>query len=174
MEGTMPTPKVSLEELAGMMGMGKAPLAMLTITLPLPSKVLHPNARPHWAVKAKATKARRELAYVTARQALGRNRPPGWKLAEVQTTWYLARANDRDNLVGFMKATLDGIADAGVVDNDRNFIPLPPVQITGKAAGKRRELVIVITERIDFEQIAKDHAAAVVRTDKMLKKARPR
>ena len=42
---------------------------MLTVTLPWPARVLHPNARPHWRVKAKAAKAARATSYALALQA---------------------------------------------------------------------------------------------------------
>ena len=42
----------------------------ITITLPLPPKELSPNARPHWAVKARAIKSYRLLAALICRGEL--------------------------------------------------------------------------------------------------------
>ena len=108
---------------------------------------MHPNARKHWRAKMTPKKLQRELAFLSAKQSMEHlPRPPKWKLAEVQTTWYVARTNDQDNLLSWAKGTWDGIADAGVVDNDRGFVFLPPVQVTGTKE-KERRLVIVVTER---------------------------
>ena len=123
----------------------------ITITLPLPPRALHPNARKHWRAKMKPKKDQRLEAYWSARAVISEQVGPlqvlNWKLAEVQSTWYLARRNDADNLIAWLKATNDGLADAGIVDNDRGFIFMPPKQVTGKAAKGRREVVLTITKR---------------------------
>jgi crossover junction endodeoxyribonuclease RusA len=90
------------------------------IELPWPYRKLHPNSRPHWRDKAKATKAAREFAHWTAKQAklviapgtLVRVRP-----VFVPPTYH---ARDVDGLLASLKAYLDGIADATGI-NDRNF-----------------------------------------------------
>lgn len=54
----------------------------------------------------------------------GRN-PPMWTLTTVSMVGYFpSRCRwDHFNLIGAMKATLDGIADAGIVENDRWLRP---------------------------------------------------
>jgi crossover junction endodeoxyribonuclease RusA len=117
----------------------------ITIELSLPPKEVSPNSRSHWAVKSRARKLQREEAYLCAKAACAN--PPRWTLAEVESTFYVATMGDRDNRIGSLKATLDGLADAGIVDNDRAFIPLPPKQvIDGKRTGKRG-VVLRITKR---------------------------
>jgi len=123
------------------------PLTTLTITVPLPPRAMHPNARSHWRAKMAPKKLQRETAYLAALNATRHlERQPFWKMAEVQMTWYVARHNDSDNLLGWAKGTIDGIADAGVVDNDRGFVFMPPKQVTGTKENDRR-IEIVITER---------------------------
>lgn len=119
----------------------------LEVTLPLPPKALHPNARKHWRAKMKPKKQQRADAFWAAYAAIGMRNYPQWKLAEIQSTWYLARRNDQDNLIAWLKATADGLADAKVVGDDRGFIWLPPQQITGKAAKGERKVVLEIRER---------------------------
>lgn len=122
----------------------------IIITLPLPPKVLLPTARSHWRAKMRPKILQRQDACTAATAAIYSNRKGGcpmWKMAEVQATWYLCRHNDSDNLLAWLKSSLDGIADAGIVDNDRGFVHLPPVQITGRAANGERKVVLVITPR---------------------------
>src|SRR5688572_30571895 len=76
----------------------KQPQASIEITLPLPPKEMHPNARKHWRSKMKPKQRQRNDAYLAALAATqGRRQQPFWTLAEVHTTWYLARRNDQDN-----------------------------------------------------------------------------
>lgn len=122
------------------------PGTAVNIDLPLPPKEVHPNARCHWRPKAAATKRQRSAAAILARQATQfacYGFP--WKAATVQATFYLPRSRDRDGLNSWLKASLDGLQDAGVIANDSGLTPLPPVQVTGKAARGRRgvELRIV-------------------------------
>lgn len=105
---------------------------MLTITLPLPHQHLSPNARVHhMALSRHKKKARSDakIAAVAAMAELGWKDYPRWDSATVQCTFYFAsnRGRDKDNAAASMKAAMDGIADAGVVSNDKAFTPLPPV-----------------------------------------------
>jgi len=115
----------------------------LTITLRLPSPPLSPNWRGHWATKAKDVRLYRELANVMARQALGRQDPPRWKAATVQATFFFPdrRRRDKDNLLASLKAAFDGLADAGVVENDAGFTHLP-VGVT--VDGSKSRVVLTI------------------------------
>lgn len=100
-----------------------------TITVPWPDKILSPNARPHWAVKAKAVKLARRDGYFCALMPHVRSHIAvikGWEniTCEVQFFPPDARSRDRDGLMARLKATFDGIADAWGV-NDKKFIPVP-------------------------------------------------
>lgn len=99
----------------------------ITITLPIPDACLSPNARCHWAVKHREAKKVRANAKLRTLAALGRNAAPMWNRAEVRINWYgrTATSRDGDNGLARCKSVMDGIADAGIVTNDRNFIYFP-------------------------------------------------
>lgn len=132
------------------------------ITLPIPPLALRPNGRAHWAVKAKAAKIARKqgrngalIAYANVVAFFGMfnggcqvTGVPSMKLARVFPTVYTKdrRAKwDRDNLIASLKNYMDGIADAGVVANDRDFRWADPVFEIDKA-NPRVELVITSME----------------------------
>ena len=93
----------------------------VTVELSLPSRVLSPNARCHWSVKAKARSAQREEARWVARSAV-RLVKPLWASAHITVTPYYPdrRRRDTDNLLSALKAAIDGIVDEGILaDDDR-------------------------------------------------------
>ena len=98
----------------------------LCLRLALPNRVLSPNVRTHWSVKARSVKQHRFAGRVKAKQVMGRGFEP-WESADVKITFYHkeVRTRDKDNLLAQMKAYMDGIADAGVVANDSRFTYLP-------------------------------------------------
>jgi crossover junction endodeoxyribonuclease RusA len=103
----------------------------LTFYLPIPDKTLSPNARCHWAVKAKAVKAARAAAKIEACRVLGDSgRPaPRWAKAKYTARLYTLPANrvrDPDNFIASLKSYLDGIADAQIVAKDRDLWPERP------------------------------------------------
>lgn len=101
----------------------------LTLQLPIPDPVLSPNAREHWSIKAKATKAARGRAHLEALRVLDGNEAPFWKKARYTATLFTlsGRSRDPDNFNASLKAYIDGIADAGIVSNDRDLWPERPV-----------------------------------------------
>ncbi len=119
---------------------------LLGLTLGLPPKALWSNARVHWRIKSRATKAyRRESRYVALEALAGRPRPE-WPEAQIQATFYFSckRRRDRDNALAALKAAFDGLQDAGVVADDSGFTHLSPVMAIDKAR-PRVELVITPT-----------------------------
>lgn len=114
----------------------------LTLEVPLPPNELRPNGRAHWAAKARKTKKARQQGRDAAEQAHrhslnGAGSPitmdPGfgvWKKARVRATFYVkdrrGLKQDGDNANASIKAYVDGIADYGIVENDRDFTLLPP------------------------------------------------
>jgi crossover junction endodeoxyribonuclease RusA len=92
------------------------------LALPWPDRKLSPNARCHWAVKAKAVKAAREGAYFLALQARIRRMDVG-STGPIAVKFEFCppnnRRRDRDNCISSMKAATDGIADALGVDDSR-------------------------------------------------------
>lgn len=119
----------------------------ITITLPLPSPKLSPNARTHWAEKAKLTKASRKAAYFAALEALNLRKPPGWLKARLEVRAFFKTLNfpDPTNFPLSLKAAIDGIADAGIIANDKGLWPERPV--FAKDTGNPR-MEITITEEI--------------------------
>ncbi len=94
------------------------------ITLPIPDRVLSPNARVHWATKSRAVKAARQLAYIETRNAIASCKSfDPWDDALCVSRFYFAteRTRDKDNAQASLKAAFDGIADAGIVTNDSAF-----------------------------------------------------
>lgn len=96
----------------------------MIIDLPWPHKSLSPNARVHWAEKARATKKAREWA-----QWVSCSYGP-IEASELKVTVTFnppdRRSRDDDNLMSSVKAYRDGIADSLEV-NDKVFRMQPPV-----------------------------------------------
>ena len=90
---------------------------MFTIELPWPDKALSPNSRPHWATKAKATKAAKSTAYVLTRVDI--DPKPQWPRVRLQWLFHPKTANavDKDNIIASCKAYQDGIAVALGIDD---------------------------------------------------------
>lgn len=118
-------------------------MTSLTITIPIPDKRLSPNARMHWAVKSKLTRRSRENSKLLALEALKGQPAPMWDKCRANVTAYFrTKAHpDPDNLIARLKATFDGIADAGVIMDDANLWPERPV-IRKDATNPRIEITI--------------------------------
>ena len=105
---------------------------MITINLPWPDKVLSPNARTHWATKARAVKVARKYGHcVTLAAGMNANTFKGYDgVLHLWIDYYAKTRNypDSDNCLSASKAYLDGIADALGV-NDRRFRPHPLVKV---------------------------------------------
>lgn len=88
------------------------------LELPLPPKCLNPNARVHWAVKARAAKKYKESCFYLAK-ALPSVTPKCGFLLHIQ--WYPKswRAFDADNAIASLKSGLDGLALAWGVDDSQ-------------------------------------------------------
>ena len=86
----------------------------MIVTLDWPPSSLSPNARGHWAIKAKAIKAYRRDAHILAQIA----RPAGHS-PDVSITFHPPdnRPRDLDNMLASIKSGLDGIAAAIGVDD---------------------------------------------------------
>ena len=115
----------------------------ITIDLPHPPRILHPNARPHYMAKARATRTYRNMARVAALAACGGSQL--WAAASVKViaTYKDARRRDRDGILSSLKAAFDGLADAWVVLDDADFTYEPVEVRKGKDVGIR----LVVTEQ---------------------------
>ena len=95
---------------------------MLELELPWPAAALSPNARVDWHVHAAAKSAYKNSCYLLARNA--RQLAPGpWPMrppVTVLITFVLPdkRRRDFDNLLASFKSGLDGIVEAGVIEDD--------------------------------------------------------
>lgn len=120
-------------------------MTSVTITLPLPDKVLSPNARCHWAVKSKATRSLRELSkwstFAETSKLGGMKK--SWRTATVQARFYFRdkRRRDTDNMLASLKAAFDGLKDSGLIVDDSGLTHLP-VQVAVDKANPRVELTI--------------------------------
>ena len=117
---------------------------MITIRLPWPPKELSPNARVHWAKKAKKANEYRWFCSIKARAGwwtkLNKNASPPISLA---ITFHPPdrRRRDLDNMLASIKAGIDGIADALGVDDQHFSLRLERGEPT-----RGGEVVAVITE----------------------------
>ena len=121
----------------------------LTVRLPLPPPRLSPNARSHWRPKARATRSYRTAAAFYGRHALASaGIDGGWTSAEVQAEFFFPTTHrrDADNLLASLKAAFDGLADAGIVANDRDLIHLPVRQTKDRDDPR---VVLTIRRRTD-------------------------
>lgn len=116
-------------------------MTSITIVMPLPPKCLRGNAKPpcsrRGAIGLAKTKQRvRGDAYMLAMAEIGRVRAPRWSRATVTLKWYAQRSSwlpDEDNAVRSVKHHIDGMADAGVVANDREICGWDVVREVDKA-----------------------------------------
>jgi len=120
--------------------------------LPLPGPGCNPNnSHCHWSVKLNSVRDQREASHMLAAYELKRKgyARPMWKLATVEATFHKpgkkAKYADGTNLNASLKAAIDGLQDAGVIENDVGIILLPPHQLIGDAATERK-LTLVITK----------------------------
>lgn len=125
-------------------------MTSVTLTLPVPHKYLNPNNAGRSLAfargKGRVKRAAKGNAYLAALHATKSARPM-WKRATVHVTLYCRTPSglrmDADNLIASLKPIADGIAEAGIVENDIGFVWLPPVKVVDKANPR---LVLVLTE----------------------------
>lgn len=103
-------------------------LTSITIDLPLPDKILHPNAgtRHHFQKVARLKRSAKKTAYYLSLAAMVREKPPQWEKAKLTLHFYFGTnrnkgRRDKDNLIAWCKSTLDGVAESGIVHNDVAF-----------------------------------------------------
>lgn len=87
------------------------------ITLPWPPKECSPNARVHWATKARAAQQARSMAHWRTIEAVRGKMEP--KPVDVTITFHPPdkRPRDRDNMIASFKNMADGVADGIGVDD---------------------------------------------------------
>lgn len=95
---------------------------MICIELTWPDRRLHPNARLHWAARARVVAGARADAHLLTRVAMGRNPPvfaPGPLTFAILACPPDRRRRDDDGIIASLKAARDGIADALRLDDHR-------------------------------------------------------
>lgn len=110
---------------------------MITVEIEMthPPRILSPNhtvgSRGQRMAKAKAVKALRTKAKLLFMSLYSTTFRPMWRRATVEIIWHHKTAGfpDRDNIIGSLKAAFDGLADAGLLHNDRGLTQLPPVRL---------------------------------------------
>lgn len=122
---------------------------MFDLVLPMPPRVLEPNARPNRWEKARATKEYRLLCAWTAKEQVRRGPESSWpKLpltapVKAEVTFVVRnRRRDRDNLLASVKAMFDGLVDARVLVGDHSDVFDPGTAIL--LVGQREEVRVVL------------------------------
>lgn len=107
----------------------------MTITIPLPHRNLSPNARCHWGAKSRCVRQHRHWAKLACMDAMNRQQVQTMVAAKVQAVFYFRtrQRRDGDNLLASMKASFDGLIDAGLLADDSAITHLPVVQRHDKA-----------------------------------------
>lgn len=109
----------------------------LQVLLPIPPKVLHPNARSPWQGKLRERKSHRQLSGDSAAaQVLERyGTRPRFERAVIRLHYVLPwpkngqrQPHDPDNLIAWAKTAIDALQDAGILADDRQVIYMPPSQ----------------------------------------------
>jgi len=123
---------------------------ILTVTIPTPPRRLGQNGpQRNWRYKARLRKDQRQDAGIAALDAMNRAglRKVVFAQCTIQPVWYRKNRRgqlDGDNANSMIKGAIDGLADAGVVANDRDVRLLPPRFEFG-SDDPRVELVITDT-----------------------------
>jgi crossover junction endodeoxyribonuclease RusA len=93
--------------------------AVFELWIPQPAGWINSNHRPHWAQRAKLTKAWRQAGLMYARQA---KLPTGLERVRIEAhvVKSTAREYDAHNLMPTGKAIMDGLVDYGLVPDDKN------------------------------------------------------
>jgi crossover junction endodeoxyribonuclease RusA len=97
---------------------------VVKFSLPFPDKILNPNDRSHWRIKAHEKKTAREAAYYLTRDQGIELDPQKRYVADLIFHPPDKRWRDLDNLSASMKSALDGMCGALGI-NDRNLRPIP-------------------------------------------------
>lgn len=126
----------------------------ITVTIPLPHKATHPNSRTCWQAKAKHAKTQRVAAHLAAKAVIP-GPLPMWPRVRIKATfyrWFGKTKSDPDNLIAWLKSSIDGLQDAGIVSNDRGVVWDTPEEVLGKAAGSRSDRVEILIEALEAGQ----------------------
>lgn len=129
------------------------------ISLPLPPRELSPNARPHWAAKARAAKRYKQEAVNAYARQYGKKRQ--WRRAWIEIEWQhpTARLPDKDNIIAWLKSGIDGLVSAGLLSDDKEVDYASP-QVTKAPAGCAPGVYLYVTGMDDADGPAEAVSAA--------------
>lgn len=116
----------------------------LVIPLPLPDAKLQPNRAMslHWQEKGRLTKAIRQACGFISAQ-IKPSQP--FKRARIDITTWTANKVDPANVWQWCKGAIDSLADAGIIENDRDLECGEILGCCGKVTHHRREMEFRIT-----------------------------
>lgn len=101
------------------------PSQSITIAIGIPPRSLSANGRTHWAVKSGDKVAAKRIAFLLAkREMLAKNIVKPWDRFALSVCWYAKQKNwvpDCDNIFSSIKATIDGVGQAGLFVNDKHM-----------------------------------------------------
>jgi len=122
-------------------------MSSITIEMPHPPRCLSPNGRAHWGQKSKVGRQFRNLA--SNLFAIADESTDVWPRAKMTIRWFhkTMRFPDTDNVIGSCKWIRDGIADTGIVENDRDITDIRVLFVKDKA----RPRVEITLEEIESE-----------------------
>lgn len=121
----------------------------ITITLPLPGRVLSPNYRPasRGGAIGRAVAAKKYKALAAAAVEAQRLETTPWPAATLTIGFFhhANRRRDPDNAVGSLKSAIDGIVMAGLVpDDSAEYLTIESVTFS---AGQPARVEITATRR---------------------------
>ena len=123
------------------------------LTLPFTRPPLSLNDRSHWAVKARTT---REIRNATAVLARAKGVAHCARIAvELHYQQKVARPIDGENAYPTIKAAVDGLRDAGVVDDDDTTrVEHHGLVLHAPEPGQRHGLLWLVIKDISTEEVA--------------------
>ena len=116
----------------------------IVFTLAAPGPWITANHRMHWAVRADRTRRWREVTAWTAK----RLRIPHFDRMHITCLLHfrLARRRDPANWAPTAKACVDGLVDAGVVDDDDDTHVIGPDMRIGPPGGRAESVVFMLRD----------------------------
>jgi len=118
----------------------------VTFEIPFaPPKELSPNARVHWAVKARKAAEMRESGHSSALMTDDEgHRLIPMKRGKITFTFYKAGYPDEDNLSASMKSWVDGLVDGGLLPDDSSkYVSYGEHQVVNCKRKDERILVLI-------------------------------
>jgi hypothetical protein len=114
------------------------------IPLPLPSPELQPNRKKD-VNRYKLTDLIRGTRAASAFIAKPIAPAEPWTAVLVDVKCYGVGRMDRDGIIGWLKHSIDGLQDCGLIDDDNGVTWGNIQRATAKEAGGRREMLLTIT-----------------------------